>query len=389
MSLQKPDERMIKLAEKWLNNTITPHEKDEFDQWYNSFDDTVHETGSNEGEASLRERVKKHIFTQAGISQANHKSALSIYSWLGLAAALILFAAAGAYFIINTKSTQVDYTRHKKQDLIPGSNKAVLTLAGGRTVILNDASKGSIASEGAVAISKAGEGKVVYNSAGTTSTQKNYLVAFNTLTTPRGGQYSVTLSDGTKVWLNAASSIKFPTVFNGNSREVEITGEAYFEVAHNAAKPFRVISNNQKIEVLGTHFDVNAYADESDIKTTLFEGKVKVSTKNKNATLYPGQQAQIKTADAEAAIAVNTLQHAEETIAWKNGFFEFNQSDVQTIMRQVARWYDVEITYTGQIPDKTFSGTIARNVNASQLLEILSYSGLHFKIEGKKIIVTP
>jgi transmembrane sensor len=385
MSLQKPDERMIKLAEKWLNNTITPDEKDEFDQWYNSFDDTVHETDANEGEDDFRERVKKSIFTQAGISQADRKPALTIYSWLGMAAALILFAAAGAYFFINTKSTRVDYARHKKQDLIPGSNKAVLTLAGGRTVILNDASEGSIASEGAVAISKAGEGKVVYNSTGKTSN----VVAFNTLTTPRGGQYSVTLSDGTKVWLNAASSIKFPTVFNGNSREVEITGEAYFEVAHNAAKPFRVVSNNQKVEVLGTHFDVNAYADESDIKTTLFEGKVEVSTKNKNATLHPGQQAQMKTTGAGAAIAVNTLQHAEEIIAWKNGFFEFNQSGVQDIMRQVARWYDVEVTYAGQIPDKTFSGTIARNVNASQLLEILSYSGLHFKIEGKKIIITP
>ncbi|WP_342647932.1 FecR domain-containing protein [Mucilaginibacter sp. CSA2-8R] len=380
---------MLKLAEKWLNNTITPAERNEFDQWYNSFDDTVHEINSNEGEADFRERIKKQIFSQANINQPGNKSAISLYSWLGLAAALLMFAAAGTYFLLNKKSAPAYYTQTIKHDLLPGRNKAILILAGGHTITLNDVSTGQIATEGAVAISKAGDGKVVYNSAGTITPQNSNAVAYNTLSTPRGGQYTLTLSDGTKVWLNAASSIKFPTVFQGSSREVEITGEAYFEVTHNPARPFRVITNNQKVEVLGTHFDVNAYTDEPDIKTTLLQGRIKVTTKNQNATLNPGQQTQVNTEVSGAAITVNTLQNANEAIAWKNGFFEFNQAGVESVMRQISRWYDVKVTYNGKIPDKTFSGTIARNVNASQVLEILSYSGLHFKIEDKKIIITP
>ncbi len=387
MSLQKPEERMIKLAEKWLNGTITPEEKNEFDRWYNSFDDTVYETDSSKGEIQLRERIKKQIFSQAHITHPDKQPIRSLYYWLGLAAALLLFAAAGAWFFTSTKPAPGHYSRYKKQDLLPGSDKATLTLAGGRIIMLNNASDGPIASEGVVEISKAAGGKVIYNSAAITARQKGNAFTYNTLTTPRGGQYSLTLTDGTKVWLNAASSIKFPTSFAGNSREVTVTGEAYFEVAHNPARPFRVIINNQQIEVLGTHFNVNAYADEPDIKTTLLEGSVKVINKNRTATLYPGQQALVD--HAGTVIAVKTLPNAHEIIAWKNGFFEFNQASTATIMRQVARWYDVEVTYSGKLPDKTFSGTIARDVNASQLLEILSYSGLHFKIEGKKIMVLP
>lgn len=389
MSVQKPEERIIQLAQKWLDGTITPEEKDEFDQWYNAFDDTVHETGSHEGEAGLRERIKNQIFSQADIPQPDKGPARPVPYWLGLAATLLLFALAGAYFLIRAKPAPAYDARVPKQDLLPGGNKAMLTLSGGQTIILNDASNGRIASEGSVAISKAGDGSVVYKKAGVNAAQKNKAVPLNTLSTPKGGQYHLTLADGTKVWLNAASSIQFPAVFQGSAREVAVTGEVYFEVAHNPAQPFRVTANDQQIEVLGTHFDVNAYTDEPDTRTTLLEGKVKIISKNQNAILHPGQQAQIRLAGAGAPIAIKTLRNAEEVIAWKNGFFEFDQAGVTSIMRQVARWYDVQVIYSGRIPDKTFSGTIARNANASQLLEILSYSGLHFKIEGKKVIITP
>lgn len=386
MSLQKPDERLLLLAEKWLNGTITPEEKSEFDLWYNSFDDKAYEPKSSEGEVRLRERLKDQLLAQAHIVSQRTPNEPGRYFWLGLAASLILVATMAVYFLKNNHAPAQPALA--KQELMPGGNKAVLTLASGRKIILNDAASGHIAHEAGVTVSKTADGKVIYDRPDTAIAGAK-AVTYNILTTPRGGQYQLTLADGTKVWLNAASSIKFPAVFNGTSREVEITGEAYFEVAHNAAKPFRVMTGNQQVEVLGTHFDVNAYADEPTVKTTLFQGSVKVTDEDHTAVLKPGEQAQLKMLAGVASIAVNTPQDMDEVIAWKNGLFEFNQADVASIMRQVARWYDVEIIYPNKISGKTFSGSISRQVNASQLLDILSYSGLHFKIDGKKIIVTP
>ena len=209
-------------------------------------------------------------------------------------------------------------------------------------------------------------------------------VAYNTLTTPRGGQYHLTLSDGTSVWLNAASSIKYPIAFTGNERRVEITGEVYFEVEHNAAKPFRVICNGQTVEDLGTHFNINAYNDENAVKTTLLEGSVNVSAAGKNKMLKPGEQAQLQHGNIRIAdVDVNKVA------AWKNGLFQFNDDNIRDIMRQLGRWYDVDIKYEGNLPDWEFSGAIPRNANLSQVLDILSFVKVHFRIDGKTIVVKP
>jgi ferric-dicitrate binding protein FerR (iron transport regulator) len=257
-----------------------------------------------------------------------------------------------------------------------------LTLSDGSQVALNNAHNGTLASQGNVMINKNKDGQIVYANSGEDSALQND--GYNTATTPRGGQFQLILSDGTKVWLNAASSIKYPVVFKGNERKVELTGEAYFEVAHNKKKPFKVISNGQTVEVLGTHFNINAYNNENAVRTTLLEGSVRVSTGDKNKVIKPGEQAQLKNGDFQiAAVDVN------EVIAWKNGLFQFKDANIIDIMKQLSRWYDVDIKYEGSIPDRKFSGSISRNVNASQLLDILSFEKIHFRIEGKTIIVTP
>lgn len=201
-----------------------------------------------------------------------------------------------------------------------------------------------------------------------------------------GGQYKLTLPDGSKVWLNAASSLKYPVVFIGNERKVEITGEAYFEIAKDESKPFKVLLNNMEIQVLGTHFNVNGYTDEEMIKTTLLEGKVKVLASGQTKYLLPGQQAQLK---SSGNIAVTNEVNLEETVAWKDGNFQFENSDIKAVMRQLARWYDVDVSYKGNI-NKHFIGSISRNVKLSQVLSMLQQTGeIKFKIEGKNLIVMP
>ena len=212
--------------------------------------------------------------------------------------------------------------------------------------------------------------------------------AYNTIITPKGGQYQVVLEDGTHVWLNAASSLKYPDTFNEKERVVELTGEAYFEVAHMAAKPFKVVSKDQLVEVLGTHFNVNTYLDEPDVKTTLLEGSVKVSPLSGNhksgLILKPGEQA-VNTTNR----IVKSQADTEEAIAWKNGFFQFEDASLETVMRQIARWYDLEVEYNGKISKRVFNGKVYRNMSLSKVLSVLSFSKINYKVEGKKLIVTP
>jgi ferric-dicitrate binding protein FerR (iron transport regulator) len=302
---------------------------------------------------------------------------------LRVAAAALLFLSAGLYFIFNDAGHH-HYAVIYKKDIVPGDNKAILTLANGKTIVLTDAKNGRLANEGGIVINKAANGEVIYSKNGNDDEAG---LAYNTMTTPRSGQYHLVLADGTNVWLNAQSSIKYPTAFSGTERKVEITGEAYFEVVHNAAKPFRVVTGGQVVEVLGTHFNVNAYADEPVTKTTLLEGSVKVTQNENTALLIPGQQAQV---NDHANVAIRIIEHADtdEATAWKNGLFQFNKASIESIMRQTARWYNVKISYEGnKKPDKTFTGNISRNSNLSQLLEILSYTGNSFEIDGNRIIV--
>jgi transmembrane sensor len=268
-----------------------------------------------------------------------------------------------------------------KTNITPGSNKAVLTLQDGSTIILNDAKEGTLAQQGNANIVKTANGQLVYNK---TDAQPEK-VLFNTMTTPRGGQYKLTLPDGTDVWLNSASSITYPTAFVGNERNVSITGEAYFEVAKDKTKPFHVKAGSQTIEVLGTHFNVMAYADEDVIKTTLLEGSVKVQGDKESGILKPGEQSVINK-NGELKVSVASV---DEAMAWKNGYFKFNRVGIKYIMRQLSRWYDVDVMYEGRVKEDEFVGTIGRSENIVQALHLLELANVHFKIQDKNIIVLP
>lgn len=310
--------------------------------------------------------------------------------WMSAAAALLLVAGLAIYNIkhlsVNDKSKNVQ----GENAIVPGKNTAILTLADGKVINLSEAKTGVVIDAT----------KLAYNDGTQINTQivkedsKNDLL--NTIATPRGGQYHITLSDGTKVWLNAASSIKFPSSFTGlNQRRVELTGEAYFEVSKMVTSkpvPFVVLSNNQEVEVLGTHFNINAYADETDTKTTLLEGSVKVSAlntkgavKQQSSILSPGQQATLK----GSAIQVQSA-NTETAIAWKNNKFMFEGNNIQGIMRQISRWYDVDVVFKGNISQEAFAGKISRFKHLSEVLDLIELTDLvHFKVEGRRIIVMP
>jgi len=272
-----------------------------------------------------------------------------------------------------------------KNDVAPGGNKAILTLADGSAILLDSGgASGQLARQGNVQVVKLANGQISYRLLN--KQQDNNSVTYNTMTTPRGGQYKLRLSDGTNVWLNAASSITYPTAFVGKERNVSIKGEAYFEVAKNDVIPFTVKANAMTIEVVGTHFNVNGYEDEPSIKTTLFEGSVKVSGHNNTKMLFPGQQSDF---NRNGQLIIIPDADTQSSVAWKNGVFEFNKSDIQMVMRQIARWYDVEISYNGKIPERRFGGKIYRNSSLLEVLKILEESNVHFKLEDKKIIVSP
>jgi transmembrane sensor len=269
------------------------------------------------------------------------------------------------------------------QQITPGGNKAVLTLANGAKIVLDASAKGIIASQAGVQISKTSDGQLIYQLKNDASTLENQMV-YNTIETPRGGQYQINMPDGTKVWLNAMSSLKYPVAFNNRERKVELVGEAYFEVAKNKKVPFIVQSAGQKVQVLGTHFNINAYSDEGEIQTTLLEGAVNVLSDGQTAKLSPGQQSVLKA----HTIAVKNVD-VELAVAWKNGNFIFNKDNLDDIMRQLSRWYDVDVVYQHEPLKKVLlSGSVSRFENIAQVLDIIELTQLvHFKVEGRRIIV--
>lgn len=303
------------------------------------------------------------------------------------AAAAVLVLAAGAWWFMNrdeTKKSSQAVAAHP-HDIAPGGDKALLTLADGTRVILDTANNGAISRQGNVTVIKL-NGQLAYNKEGAASKE----VLFNTITTPRGGQYQLILADGTKVWLNAASSLRYPTTFAGNERSVELTGEGYFEVVHDAKKPFHVkfytaSGDAGDVQVLGTHFNINSYDDEPNIKTTLLEGRVMVTRQDKQAYLSPGQQAIVRR--GEETIRVDNDVNTEEAIAWKNGLFIFNNTPLDAIMRQIGRWYNVDVVYQDKIPQETFNGAITRNTNLSEVLKVLEYTNIRFTVDGNTITV--
>ncbi|CAL1516435.1 FecR domain-containing protein [Chitinophaga sp. MM2321] len=307
--------------------------------------------------------------------------------WTRWAAAAVILAAivTGATFLFSKKTAAPlsDIPVAPQHDVKPGSNKAVLTLADGSKIALGNTGNGALAQQGNVQVIQPDSGQLAYNAAGTGTAQA---MQYNILTIPRGGQFRLTLPDGTNVWLNAASSIRYPTAFTGNDRSVQLTGEAYFEVAKIANKPFRVLVNDMEVQVLGTHFNVMAYTDESAIKTTLLEGAVNVNTASGQTKLSPGQQARLK---SSGGMTVVSNVDVDEIVAWKNGYFQFNHERLTGVMRQIARWYDVDVSYEGNVPAREFGGKISRNSSIEDVLKILELTKVHFRIEKKKIIVIP
>ncbi len=359
--------------------------------WDERFEDMVKKAKAESQDFTKYSPEKRHRFT-----------------WMAAASFLIILMAGYYWHNHNPSGPQKtpaesNTVQDYKNDVAPGGNKAVLTLANGAKIVLDSAQNGTLARQGNSSVMKVDSGLLAYSqqsSAGNRQpvTGAHPAVQYNTLSTPRGGQYQLVLPDGSKVWLNAVSSIRYPTTFAEKEREVEITGEAYFEVAKNADRPFIVKlppaasgEDQGEVKVLGTHFNVNAYDDETTVKVTLLEGAVKVSrlTPAQPGTVHsqlllPGQQAII---DKEAAGIKITYADTEEAVAWKNGFLEFNNSSLKTIMRQISRWYDVDIRYEGDRQERFFTGEIPRNLSLSNVLKILALSNVHFKIEGRIITV--
>ncbi|MBB5440933.1 ferric-dicitrate binding protein FerR (iron transport regulator) [Pedobacter sp. AK017] len=372
------------LFDRYTANLCTPEERAIVERWYAKESD-LQQLPEVKDVSGAKNEIWDGVLKQAGLAEPARKSPLRI--WISSAAAVFILMAAGFYFYISKFSPAPLGKQQTITDVMPGGDRAVLTLADGSTIILDQAKKGILASEGNTSVSKTGNGQLKYdvlkNGPGTKTA-----VTYNTVSTPKGGQYHVILPDGTGVWLNAVSSIKFPTSFANKERNVEITGEAYFEVKANAASPFIVKAGETNVRVLGTHFNVMAYADEVSVNTTLLEGRVKVFAGKNVSTIMPGQQA----VTAKGMIHVANVD-VEEAIAWKNGYFYFKDADVKTVMRQISRWYDVDVEYKGTDSETAFSGKMHRNVNISKVLEMLSYFKIDYKIidsrfhKGKKTIV--
>ena len=301
---------------------------------------------------------------------------------LKVAAVVLLVLGAAVVYKILQRSDNNQRSLAKKATpavIVPGTEKAMLTLADGSVVSLDSMSSGKLAQTGADSIRQKA-GLLIYESSNALQAETRY----NTLTTPRGGQYRVVLSDGTQVWLNAASSIRYPIAFAGTTREVELTGEAYFEVAKDKSKPFKVNVRGMQVNVLGTHFNVNAYTEEESVKTSLLEGSVDVSYDGAGSRLNPGEQASIIIANHNVKVATVDM---DAVVAWKNGLFEFHGADINTVMRQIARWYDVEVVIPAKLASREFEGKISRDAQLSDVLQILELTDIRFRVDGKKIII--
>ncbi|WP_316788297.1 FecR family protein [Pedobacter frigoris] len=321
----------------------------------------------------------------AEILTPHEKSPVKKIKWYRYAAAAsVLIALSTAVYFYKSDKPAFDRNTETLSDIPPGSNKATLTLANGKVIYLDSVGSGSIAQQAGIEITKTKDGQLVYHIATNKKSDTKAGPAYNTVITPRGGQYQINLPDGTKIWLNAASSLKYPTAFNGNKRKVELSGEAYFEVAKDKKHPFIVATDKQEIEVLGTHFNVNSYTDEAVTKTTLLEGAVKVSQvgTGKTATLLPGQQAILDDSNLTTRI-VDT----EESTAWKNGFFQFNESDLGSIMKQLSRWYNVDIVFESKSANDLFHFKVPRNLNLNEVINLLEINGINVKKEGRTLIV--
>lgn len=312
---------------------------------------------------------------------------IKLWPRIAVAAAIAITVFGAGLFYINQKTQDKPQIAVYQKDIEPAGNKAYLTLANGKRIALEDAVTGDIATQSNIQVTKTADGQLVY-AAAENGSAANLPITYNTIETPNGGRFEITLPDGTHVWMNAGSKLKYPVSFASlKERKVELQGEAYFQVAHNKKMPFRVSSSGQTVEVLGTHFNVNAYADEKAVRTTLLEGSVKVSQNDSQnfKLLKPGEQASLLDDKLQVSAA-----DTEQAVAWKNGEFVFAGEDLKALMRQVARWYDVDVEYKGNVNVTGIFSAFPRTLKLSQLLKALEANqGIHFKIEGRRVLVMP
>ena len=397
------EDRIPKLITRYLRGDLTASQQRELLDWVNEADANRLYFIQATDEKRMTEKFRH--FNQEDITQRMDKTLESIdhgnkstgkaimrkMKKYTIAASFVLIAGSIIYYaasVFNKKDIAKTPTTIKTNtnDVQPGTEKAVLILADGSKVILDNTTNGTIAQQGNTVVLKE-DGLLAYN---TDKTKSQSEIIYNTLKTERGGEYrSLVLSDGTKIWLNSVSSIHYPTAFIGKERIVDITGEVYFEVAKNRTMPFKVNVNGMQVEVLGTHFNINSYGDEEGIKTTLMEGAVKIVAARKVSFLKPGQQAILRSAqDDKGEIKIVSDVDVNETVAWKNGLFIFDGSDIKTIMRQASRWYDIDVVFQDQIPGHFVVTGVPRTLPISKLLKALEMmGGVHFEIEGKKILV--
>ncbi|WP_256007352.1 FecR family protein [Pedobacter deserti] len=408
----KTEENKSELYRKYLEDRCSPEELAELIELF----------GSPEDQAWLRKKVNAEINRpdvllnrpeavnrivagsdrRISVHLAERKSVIrSLRIWGSIAAAIVVMILSFGLYTYLGRRPVSDTGRpvvSLGNDIRPGGNKAVLTLAGGKQVVLTGLDNGEVLKQAGLKVLKQADGQLNYV-VDTLSQHSSAEVVYHMISTPRGGQYQVSLPDGSRVWLNAGSAIRFPTnLARASRRKVEITGEAYFEVAHDQKRPFIVSLDGmagralQEIEVLGTHFNVNAYPDEPAWKTTLLEGSVRVSVlaagggaAKRTAVLKPGEQSAL----TGSGLKIKQV-NPEQFIAWKNNKFIFDGDNIESITRQLSRWYDVEFVFRGKVSEENFGGKISRFRNLSEVLDLVELTGLvHFKIEGRRVIVMP
>jgi transmembrane sensor len=375
----------LQILQRYRKGTASADELSFLEKYYNVFEDNQ-DVLLNEAEYLLiRNKIKARIDQQISLLMTDQPVRKLWPAWgkYSIVAAVLLLISTSILFYRNYNDRGTS-ALIAVNDIDPGGQRAILTLSNGKHIILDTANNGEIANEAGMSVTKTKNGQLIYTV--NEGVGQRLESTKNTISTPNGGNYQIVLPDGSYVTLNAASSLTFPTSFNGAERSVELEGEAYFEVAKKLNMPFRVRSGQQVVEVLGTHFDINAYKDEAVIKTTLLEGSVSVQSSAASTVIKPGQQAVIAVNNYKKII----IQDAdlEKELAWKNGVFSFENDDLKSIMRQIARWYDAEVIYEGDFPDDKFIGGISRNSKLSAVAKILELNNINLKINGKTIRVS-
>ena len=375
-------EEYIKLYEKYLSGNCSEEELHLLEDYEDAFqwEDTAGAWDSEEAKEAARARIYDCLQEGMVLGQ---QPVVSLWrragrKWLAYAAAVLCIVGTG-YWMHYKQGKEMQVENQSRASIQPGGDKALLLLDDGTEVALNDLQLGNVAVNGKVLAKKAGEGELCYEDLSSNE------VRYHTIRTPRGGQYQITLADGTKVWLNAGSSLRFPTAFVGAERRVEMEGEVFFDVQKDAKRPFVVASARQEVVVHGTQFNVMAYPEEEGVKTSLIEGKVTVAIDGANYLLHPGEESIYD--KGKGKVKKESFDPAE-ILAWREGYFMFNEAHIEEVMRKVARWYDVDVEYRGDMKGKVFSGSVSRFGKVEEVLDMLALTGtVKFKIAGRRILV--